>query len=30
MKNFIEVGKTEEEQVEQIKKWIKENSMYEK
>ncbi len=27
MKNFIEVGKTEEEQVEQIKKWIKENGM---
>lgn len=25
MKNFIEVGKTEEEQVEQIKQWIKEN-----
>ena len=27
MKNFIEVGKTEEEQVEQIIKWIKENGM---
>ncbi len=27
MKNFIEVGKTEEEQVEQIKQWIKENGM---
>ncbi|MDC9714332.1 MAG: tetratricopeptide repeat protein [Gammaproteobacteria bacterium] len=26
MKNFIEVGKTEEEQAEQIKKWIKENA----
>ncbi len=25
MKNFIEVGKTEDEQAEQIKKWIKEN-----
>lgn len=25
MKNFIEVGKTEEEQAEQIKKWLKEN-----
>jgi predicted negative regulator of RcsB-dependent stress response len=25
MKNFIEVGKTEDEQTEQIKKWIKEN-----
>ncbi len=27
MKNFIEVGKTEDEQAEQIKKWLKENSM---
>ena len=27
MKNFIEVGKTEEEQVEQIKKWVKDNGM---
>ncbi len=27
MKNFIEIGKTEEEQVEQIKQWIKENGM---
>lgn len=27
MKNFIEVGKTEEEQAEQIKKWIKENAL---
>lgn len=26
MKNFIEVGKTDEEQAEQIKKWIKENT----
>ncbi len=26
MKNFIEVGKTDEEQAEQIKKWIKENA----
>jgi predicted negative regulator of RcsB-dependent stress response len=25
MKNFIEVGKTEDEQAEQIKKWLKEN-----
>ena len=25
MKNFIEVHKTEDEQTEQIKKWIKEN-----
>ncbi|SFV87217.1 Mlr7403 protein [hydrothermal vent metagenome] len=25
MKNFIEVGKTEEEQAEQIKKWLKDN-----
>lgn len=25
MKNFIEIGKTEEEQVEQIKNWIKKN-----
>ncbi|AYQ56439.1 Mlr7403 protein [Bathymodiolus thermophilus thioautotrophic gill symbiont] len=25
MKNFIEVGKTEEEQAEQIKKWVKKN-----
>ncbi len=27
MKNFIEIGKTEEEQAEQIKQWIKENSI---
>jgi predicted negative regulator of RcsB-dependent stress response len=27
MKNFINVGKTEEEQAEQIKKWIRENGM---
>lgn len=27
MKNFIEVGKTEEEQIEQIKKWIKTNGL---
>ena len=27
MKNFIEVGKTEEEQAEQIKKWIKGNAL---
>ncbi|SMN11745.1 Mlr7403 protein [uncultured Candidatus Thioglobus sp.] len=27
MKNFIEVGKTDEEQAEQIKKWIKENGL---
>lgn len=27
MKNFIEVGKTEEEQVEQVKQWIKENTL---
>jgi predicted negative regulator of RcsB-dependent stress response len=27
MKNFIEVGKTDEEQAEQIKKWIKENAL---
>lgn len=27
MKNFINVGKTEEEQVTQIKKWIKENAL---
>ncbi|CAC9459293.1 hypothetical protein [uncultured Gammaproteobacteria bacterium] len=27
MKNFIEVGKTEEEQAEQVKKWIKENTL---
>jgi predicted negative regulator of RcsB-dependent stress response len=27
MKNFIEVSKTEDEQVEQIKKWLKENGM---
>jgi predicted negative regulator of RcsB-dependent stress response len=27
MKNFIEVGKTEEEQVEQIKKWLKDNGL---
>ncbi|BBB23750.1 conserved hypothetical protein [Isorropodon fossajaponicum endosymbiont JTNG4] len=27
MKNFIEVGKTEEEQVEQVKRWIKENTL---
>ncbi len=25
MKNFIEIGKTEDEQAQQIKKWIKEN-----
>lgn len=25
MKNFIEIGKTEDEQAEQIKKWLKEN-----
>jgi len=28
MKNFIEVGKTEEEQAEQIKKWLKNNLPY--
>ncbi|SFV87000.1 Mlr7403 protein [hydrothermal vent metagenome] len=28
MKNFIEVGKTEDEQAEQIKKWLKENLPY--
>lgn len=28
MKNFIEVGKTEDEQAEQIKKWVKENLSY--
>jgi predicted negative regulator of RcsB-dependent stress response len=27
MKNFIEVEKTDEEQAEQIKKWIKENAL---
>jgi len=27
MKNFIEVGKTEDEQAQQIKKWIKENGL---
>ncbi|SMM97931.1 Mlr7403 protein [uncultured Candidatus Thioglobus sp.] len=27
MKNFIEVGKTEEEQAEQVKKWIKDNTL---
>ena len=27
MKNFIEVGKTEDEQAQQIKKWIKENAL---
>lgn len=27
MKNFIDIGKTEEEQVEQIKQWVKENGM---
>jgi predicted negative regulator of RcsB-dependent stress response len=27
MKNFIEVGKTEEEQTEQVKQWIKENTL---
>ena len=27
MKNFIEVGKTEDEQEQQIKKWIKENAL---
>ncbi|MFP6776499.1 MAG: tetratricopeptide repeat protein [PS1 clade bacterium] len=27
MKNFIQVTKTEEEQVEQVKKWVKENGM---
>ncbi|QKQ24181.1 tetratricopeptide repeat protein [Candidatus Ruthia endofausta] len=27
MKNFIEVDKTEEEQVEQVKRWIKENTL---
>lgn len=27
MKNFIEIGRTEEEQSEQIKKWIKENTI---
>jgi len=27
MKNFIEVAKTEDEQVEQIKKWLKDNGM---
>lgn len=27
MKNFIEVGKTEAEQVEQIKQWVKENGL---
>ncbi|BBB22801.1 conserved hypothetical protein [Abyssogena phaseoliformis symbiont OG214] len=27
MKNFIELGKTEEEQVEQVKRWIKENTL---
>jgi predicted negative regulator of RcsB-dependent stress response len=27
MKNFIEVGTTEEEQVEQVKKWLKENGL---
>ncbi|WP_428086982.1 YfgM family protein [Candidatus Thioglobus sp.] len=27
MKNFIEVGKTEDEQEEQVKKWIKENGL---
>lgn len=28
MKNFIEVGKTEDEQAEQIKKWLRENLPY--
>ncbi|MBE8157839.1 MAG: hypothetical protein HAW59_00340 [Betaproteobacteria bacterium] len=27
MKNFIEIGTTEEQQVEQIKQWIKENGL---
>lgn len=27
MKNFIEVGKTEDEQAQQIKKWVKENGL---
>ena len=28
MKNFIEVGKTEEEQIENIKSWLSENLLY--
>ena len=27
MKNFIEVGKTDEERTEQVKQWVKENGL---